>query len=66
MNRFDIIEAYYLFFTHYHEGQGSRKYARLCKILTYYKPPMNLDEKSLTDGARTIYDELVDLEEGSK
>lgn len=62
MNRFDIIEAYYLFFTHYHEGQNSRKYTRLSKILTYYKPPINLTEESLTNGARIIYDELVDLE----
>ena len=28
-DRFDIVEAYYLYFCHHHEGQGSLKYQRL-------------------------------------
>jgi PIN domain nuclease of toxin-antitoxin system len=38
MDRFDIVHAYYLFNSHYHGGQASPEYARLSRILSYYRP----------------------------
>ncbi len=66
-DRFDIVTAYYVFFVHYHEGQWSRKYARLSKILSYFTPGPNWsgDESSLTDNGREIYDQLVSRESSS-
>ena len=54
-NRFDIVEAYYLFFSHYHEGQWSEKYERLSKITTYFKPAPCL---TLTENGQEIYNNL--------
>jgi hypothetical protein len=56
-DRFDIVEAHYLFLTHYHEGQCSDSYRRLCKILTYFKPaPSGV---TLTENGQEIYNNLV-------
>jgi len=65
-NRFDIVEAYYLFYTHYHEGQWSEKYARLSKIGTYFRPAMGLSYESMDENGREIYDSLVEREETKK
>lgn len=59
-NRFDIVEAYYLFFTQYHEGQWSEKYSRLSKITTYFKPAIG--GVTLSDNGLAIYNNLVQLE----
>ena len=59
-NRFDIVEAYYLFFTQYHEGQWSEKYIRLSKITTYFKPAIG--SITLSDNGLAIYNNLVQLE----
>ena len=61
-DRFDICEAYYLFFSHYHEGQWSKKYARLSKMLGYFKPAPMLRYDSLTDNGKVIYDNLINRE----
>lgn len=62
-NRFDVAEAWYLFLSNYHEGQGSEKYARLCKLLKSFRPsPMLNDEDSLSENGRVIYDNLVEAE----
>lgn len=37
-NRYDIISAWYWYLGYTHEGQGSKKYERLSKIMTYYSP----------------------------
>ena len=58
-DRFDIAEAYYLFFAHYHEGQWSEKYKRLSYMLSYFKPSPLLTLDTLSDNAREIYDNLV-------
>ena len=59
-NKFDIVEAHYLFFTEYHEGQWSEKYKRLCKITTYFKPaPSGI---TLSDNGLEIYNDLVKME----
>ena len=58
--KFDIVEAYYLFLSHYHEGQNSNRYKRLCKILNYFKPRPMLKYESLTENSKNIYDNLLD------
>ena len=60
-DRFDIVEAYYLFFVDYHEGQASEKYERLCKIQGYYSRVERYE--SLTENGREIYDRLSTAEE---
>ena len=64
-NRFDIVTAYYLFFAHYHEGQGSRKYARCSKILTYFKPALGVQNNMMNENTQAIYDNLVKREKGA-
>ena len=58
-NRFDICDAYYLFFSDYHEGQGSDKYARLSRMLEYFKPSPMLSYDNMSENAQVIYDDLV-------
>lgn len=59
-NRFDIMEAYYLYFTNYHSGQSSHEYARLSKMkLKGFKPFHNLSFKTLTENGQEIYKQLV-------
>jgi len=55
-DRFDIVQAYYLFFINYHEGLWSEKYARLCKMQTYFKPGLNPSD--LTENGWEIYRRL--------
>lgn len=62
-DRFDIAEAYYLFFSHYHEGQASGKYRRLSKMARYFRPSPLLSVETLTENGRQIYEELVQKEE---
>ena len=62
-NRFDIVEAHYAYYSDYHEGQGSRKYARLSRILGYFRPsPLFRGYESLTENGQEIYDALVERE----
>lgn len=60
-NRFDIVDAYYWFFADYHEGQWSEKYARLCKISTYFTPSRLANGPS-SENAQEIYNQLVEKE----
>ena len=63
-DRFDICEAWYLYLSEYHEGQNSKKYARLSKLLTCFQPRDSLyDCSDLDTNAREIYDNLVATEE---
>lgn len=57
-NRFDIVQAHYLAYCHCHSGQWSREYARLSKILSYFKPSPMLSVDSLSENAKEIYDNL--------
>lgn len=57
-DRFDIVKAYYLAFSHCHGGQCSREYARLSKMLSYFKPSPMLSVDNLSDNAREIYDNV--------
>ena len=59
-DRFDICEAYFLALSHCHGGQWSREYARLCKLMNYFKPSPMLSVDSLSDNAREIYDSVCE------
>lgn len=58
-DRLDIVEAYYLFLSHYHEGMGSDKYERLSRVTGYFSPSPTLRYDSLTLNGKAIYDNLV-------
>ena len=60
-DRFDIVEAYLVFYTDYHGGQTSREYKRLSKIKTYYKPPQGWGYRyeDLRRNSKEIYKALV-------
>ena len=58
-DRFDICEAYFLYFTEAHEGQTSEKYSRLYHMLSYFKPSPVLKYETLTENGQAIYDNLV-------
>lgn len=59
-DRFDIREAYYLYFVDYQESMYSEKYKRLCKLTRpgFFKPRSKLDYDNLTDNGKKIYDNL--------
>ena len=55
-DRLDIVEAYYLYFCHYHEGQGSLKYQRLSNMGNYFTPRLSLGGFwDLSDNGQEIY-----------
>ncbi len=59
-NRFDICEAYYLYASEWHEGQGSSTYAifgRLDRI--GFRPSPILSKRSLTPNGRLILANLI-------
>ena len=58
-NRFDIVEAHYLFYCEYHSGQWCHLYRRLSRIIRYYRPSPLLSVESISDNAREIYENLV-------
>jgi hypothetical protein len=55
-DRFDICEAYFLALSHCHGGQWSKEYARLCKLMRYFKPSPTLSVEDLNENAREIYE----------
>ena len=66
-DRFDIVEAHYMFYSHYHEGQFSDKYRKLNLIQQVYRPGLYgwTDRDDLNENARAIYDNLVAKYEAS-
>jgi len=58
-DRWDIVEAYYLYFRDYHSGQSSIEYMRLSGILKYFKPSPFLDVDTLSENGLEIYNNLV-------
>lgn len=55
-DRFDICEAYYIYLASHHEGMGSHKYVRLCRLLEYFTPRCGLtDVFDLTENGFAIY-----------
>jgi hypothetical protein len=58
-DRFDICEAHYLYFCHWHDGtvmyaRYSTQFSRL-----QFRPAPGLDLDTLTDNGRQIYNQLV-------
>lgn len=62
MDRFSIVLGHYMFCCHYHTGQTSALYARLCRISRYLKlSPLWRDSDLFQDenaGALMVYNEL--------
>lgn len=60
-DRFDIVEAHYLYCMDYHMGQFSDLYQRLCRIVTKlgYRPRPTLKYETLGKNAQMIYDRLA-------
>ena len=48
--RQDVMDAWYRYLSEYHEGQWSRKYARLSKLSRHHRP-----REHLTPAAKRIY-----------
>ena len=57
-DRFDICEAYYLAFSHCHNGQWSEEYSRMSNMKKYFKPSPLLSVESLSENAKAIYDDV--------
>lgn len=62
-DRFDIAEAWYLWLSHNHGGQGSLEYARLSRMTRYFSPSPLLSMFSLSPNAREIYDNITRVSE---
>ena len=58
-DRFDIIEAYYIYYRDNHSGQDSIGYKRLYHITEYFKPACNLSYDTMSENSQYIYDNLV-------
>lgn len=62
-DRFDVAEAYYLWLSEHHQGQGSDRYERLSKMGDYFDPSPNLTYGTLTENGKSIYDNLCKTDE---
>ena len=58
-DRFTIAEVWYLYLSGWHGGQGSKEYARLSRLLKWFKPAPNLSLSMLDHDAAVYYCELV-------
>jgi hypothetical protein len=59
-DRFDILEAYWLFGSLYHSGMGSIEYRYMGRANGCgFRPSRNLSYRSLTDNGKEIYKDLV-------
>ena len=58
-DRFDIVEAHYLFCADYHSGQASDLYAKLCRISRWFRPRPSLSYETLSENGQAIYDNLA-------
>ncbi len=59
-DRFDIVEAYHLYYTYHYSGMFDPNYARRCGIENYFQPSRNHSYESLTENGQMIYDNLVE------
>ena len=62
-NRFDIVEAWYVFLCQWHDGRGRgwASYGRLSRLLGYFKPGSHLNnEDDLTENGTLIYEKLCE------
>jgi hypothetical protein len=59
-NRFDICEAYYLFASEWHEGQGSPTYAIFGRLARLgFRPSPLLSKRSLSPNGRQTLANLI-------
>jgi hypothetical protein len=58
-DRFDVCAAHYWYAILYSGGQGCPLYARLSRILSFYRPDRGTEYGELTANAREIFVELV-------
>lgn len=59
-DRFDIVEAHYVYLSDYHSGMTSPEYKRLSKLSRYFNPRYSLSGfESLNQNAQAIYEALV-------
>lgn len=59
-DKFDICEAYFLFASLYHGGQGSKEYFIFTRLHRLgFSPRPNLTVESLSENGREIFDGLV-------
>ena len=56
-DRYDICSAWCLALLHCHGGKASREYARLCKLLGYFRPGHFLSVDTLTENGLEIYEQ---------
>lgn len=65
-DRFDICEAYYLYYSSYHSGMFSDEYMKLSKLLSYFTPSPLLTLESACENVKEIYGNLVARLQGKK
>lgn len=58
-DRFDIVEAYYQYYSDYYSGQTSKEYEKLCRISKYFKPSPFLNFDNLSTNSKGIYLKLA-------
>ena len=63
-DRWDIVEAHYWFAVHYHSGQFSELYSKLCRVSRYFSPGIASNGPS-SENACVIYNDL-ELKNGHK
>ena len=60
-DRFDIVEAYHLWFTHYYDGMFHPNYIRRCRIEEnlQFRPSMCHSYESLTENGQFIIKKIL-------
>lgn len=60
-DRFDIVEAHYLYNSGHYIGMGSSEYRKMCHMQSYFKPRLGFgDPENLTENGQAIYAALVE------
>ena len=61
-DRFDIVEAYWLYLCEHYSGMFHPNYIRRCRIETNlkYKPAFNISYENMSENSQIIYDSLVE------
>lgn len=63
-DRFDIVEAYWLWMLDFYNGVMCPNYARCCRLQTKFrfKPSPMLTYETLSENGKLIYDQLEEKE----
>ena len=58
-DRFDIVEAWYIYLIENVNGQNSKEYRRLSRLLSYFEPRGGLrDFADLSENSQEIYNNI--------